>query len=71
MLFNGRSPRTKCFPYAWYESPNIHFLTIRDFETLARDQGWAVERKIFLSGHRVGTWMANLLAEVAVFLVRR
>ena len=71
MLFHGRSPRTKCFPYAWYESPNIHFLTIRDFESLARDQGWTVERKIFLSGHRAGTCLANLMAEVAVFLVRR
>lgn len=71
MLFHGRSPRTKCFPYAWYESPNIHFLTIRDFESLARDQGWTVERKIFLSGQRACTCLANLMAEVAVFLVRR
>jgi methionine biosynthesis protein MetW len=71
MLFHGRSPRTKCFPYAWYESPNIHFLTIRDFEHLAREQGWTVEREIFLSGKRTGTFLANLLAEVAVFLVRR
>jgi methionine biosynthesis protein MetW len=71
MLFSGRSPRTKCFPYQWYESPNIHFLTIRDFENLARAQRWTVERKIFLSGRRVGTWARNLMAEVAVFQVRR
>jgi methionine biosynthesis protein MetW len=71
MLLTGRSPRTKCFPYAWYESPNVHFLTIRDFDHLARTQGWTVERRIFLSGRRVGTMFANLMAEVAVFLVRR
>jgi methionine biosynthesis protein MetW len=71
MLWSGRSPRTRCFPHEWYNSPNIHFLTIRDFETLARDQGWTVDRKIFVSGHRVGTFLANLMAEVAVFLVRR
>ncbi len=71
MLWGGRSPRTKCFPHEWYNSPNIHFLTIRDFETLARSQGWTVDRKIFTSGHRVGTFLANLMAEVAVFLVRR
>jgi len=46
-----------------------HFLTIRDFEILARDQGWTVDRKIFISGRRVGTLFANLMAEVAVFLV--
>jgi len=71
MLWSGRSPRTKCFPHDWYNSPNIHFLTIRDFETLARSQRWTVERKIFTSGHRVGTFLANLMAETAVFLVRR
>ncbi len=71
MLLRGRAPRTKCFPHEWYNSPNIHFLTIRDFESLARGQGWTVDRKIFLSGHRVGTFMGNLMAEVAVFLVRR
>ena len=71
MLATGRSPRTKSFPHEWYNSPNIHFLTIRDFEGLAREQGWTVERAIFVSGHRVGTLLANLMAEVAVFLVRR
>jgi methionine biosynthesis protein MetW len=71
MLWTGRAPRTRCFPYEWYASPNIHFLTIRDFETLARQQGWTVEREIFLSGHRMGTVLANLMAEVAVFLVRK
>jgi methionine biosynthesis protein MetW len=71
MLWRGRSPRTKCFPHEWYNSPNIHFLTIRDFENLARDRGWTVDRKIFTSGRRVGTFLANLMAEVAVFLVRR
>jgi methionine biosynthesis protein MetW len=71
MLFTGRSPRTKCFPYAWHQSPNIHFLTISDFEILARAEHWNVDRKIFLSGHRIGTLCANLMAEVAVFLVRR
>lgn len=71
MLWQGRAPRTKCFPHDWYNSPNIHFLTIRDFETLTRNQGWTVDRKIFTSGHRVGTFLANLMAETAVFLVRR
>ena len=71
LLLTGRAPRTRCFPHQWYESPNIHFLTIRDFETLAKEQGWTVEHGIFVSGRRVGTWMANLMAEVAVFLIRK
>jgi methionine biosynthesis protein MetW len=71
MLFSGRAPRTDLFPYSWYESPNIHILTVQDFETLAALEGLVVERRYFLSGHRkVGLW-PNLVAEVAVFLVRR
>ena len=71
MLFSGKAPRTALFPYEWYESPNIHFLTVEDFETLSRLEGLDVERRFFLAGHRKVTAMPNLLAEVAVFLVRR
>ena len=71
MLGSGRAPRTKLFPYDWYDSPNIHFLTVEDFEALAALEGLNVERRYFLAGHRKVTLMPNLLAEVAVFLVSR
>ena len=67
-LVTGRSPQTKLFPYDWYDSPNIHFLTVLDFEALAEKQNWRVERRIFLSGSREVTMMPNLMSEVAVFL---
>ena len=67
-LVTGRSPRTKLFPYDWYDSPNIHFLTVLDFEALAEKQNWRVERRIFLAGSREVTMMPNLMSEVAVFL---
>jgi len=69
-LFTGRSPRTKLFPHEWYDSPNIHFLTVTDFEALARAEGWTVERSIFIAGRRRVTLLPNLLAEVAVFQVK-
>ena len=71
MLHSGKAPRTALFPYEWYESPNIHFLTVQDFEALARLEGLIVERRYFLAGRRKVASMPNLLAEVAVFLVRR
>ncbi len=71
MLASGRAPRTALFPYEWYDSPNIHFLTVRDFEDLAALEGVEVERRYFLAGRRKVTFLPNLLAEVAVFLVRR
>jgi methionine biosynthesis protein MetW len=69
MLASGRSPRTKLFPYEWYDSPNIHFLTVKDFESLAALEGFTVERRYFLAGHRKVALLPNLLTEVAVFLV--
>ena len=70
-LASGRAPKTKLFPHQWYESPNIHFLTVLDFEELAQRERWAIERRIFLAGHREIASLANLLAEVAVFLIRK
>jgi SAM-dependent methyltransferase len=69
MLFSGRAPRTKLFPYEWYDSPNIHLLTVTDFEELAVAQGFHIERRFFLAGSRRISALPNLLAEVAVFLV--
>ena len=70
-LFSGRAPKTKLFPHNWYDSPNIHFLTVKDFEELVKRENLVVERKIFVSGHYMGRLLPNLMAAVAVFLVRK
>jgi methionine biosynthesis protein MetW len=67
MLWSGRAPRTKLFPYEWYESPNIHFLTVQDFESLIDVERLVVERRSYLSGNRTVTFLPNLLTEVAVY----
>jgi methionine biosynthesis protein MetW len=71
MLRTGQAPKTRLFPYDWYDSPNIHFLTVHDFESLARKEGIHIERCYYLSGRRKITTRPNLLAEVAVYLVRK
>jgi len=68
-LMSGRAPRTSLFPHDWFDSPNIHFLTVLDFEGLAQREGWKVERRIFVAGQRQVTMLPNLMAEIAVFLV--
>jgi methionine biosynthesis protein MetW len=69
-LISGRSPKTRLFPFDWYESPNIHFLTVQDFVSLCRDQNWIIERQMFVRGNRKANFAPNLLAEVAVFSLR-
>ncbi len=69
-MLTGRSPKTRLFPYDWYESPNIHFLTVHDFVSLCRDQNWIIERQMFVRGNRKANFAPNLLAELAVFSLR-
>jgi methionine biosynthesis protein MetW len=71
MLWTGCAPKTKLFPHEWYESPNIHILTVDDFESLAAQEKLVVEKRYFISGHRNISVLPNLRAETAVFLVRR
>lgn len=73
---HGRMPVTGNMPYAWFETPNIHFCTIRDFLGLVGLVEAKVERAIVLdrSGRRMGAstkpWRWNILGEQAVFLLR-
>ncbi len=67
-LLTGRAPKTELFPHEWYDSPNIHFLTVHDFELLAQKEGWRIERRMYLSGHYQVTALPNLMAEVGVFM---
>ncbi|MEP7366176.1 MAG: methionine biosynthesis protein MetW [Acidobacteriota bacterium] len=70
-LVSGSAPRTPVFPHSWYDSPNIHFLTVQDFIDLAVKEKWTIEKNIYLAGHRAISTMPNLLAETAVFLFRK
>jgi methionine biosynthesis protein MetW len=70
-LFGGRAPKSRMFPFEWYDSPNIHVLTVEDFEALVTLERWHVERRIFLAGARRVEMLGNLRAEVAVYVVRK
>ena len=37
LLLSGRMPKTKALPYSWFDTPNIHFCTVADFEALCKD----------------------------------
>lgn len=72
LLLGGRMPVTRLIPVAWYETPNIHHLTIADFRDLLAQRGIRAERAwFFTGGHPSHQRMANLTAEHAVFLVSR
>lgn len=72
LLWGGRMPVTPLLPERWYDTPNIHHLTVDDFRAFLRERGVTVEGAWFLSGGKATTSAAaNVLAEHAVFLLRR
>ncbi|MCB4767231.1 methionine biosynthesis protein MetW [Ancylobacter sp. Lp-2] len=77
LLLNGRMPSTENLPYSWYDTPNIHFCTIRDFVALVGEVGARIEHATALNGYgqkvRLNLpWAVwNLLGEQAVFLLSR
>jgi methionine biosynthesis protein MetW len=72
LMWGGRMPVTPALPVSWYETQNIHQLTIDDFRAFVAERGIKVEDAWFLSGdRRIRTSAANFRAEHAVFLLRR
>ena len=77
LLAYGRMPVTDNMPYSWYDTPNIHFCTIRDFVALVELLGARTERAVALDSwgrpvrFNLPWWVWNLLGEQAVFLLTR
>lgn len=77
LMFGGKMPKTDNLPDRWYDTPNIHLCTIKDFLGLCKDIGAKVERAVALNayGRKLGVSMPrfaqNLFGEQAVFLLSR
>ncbi len=72
LLWGGRMPVTRLLPVAWYETPNIHHVTVDDFRALVAEMGVTVDAAWFLRGDRqTSAAAANFRAEHAVILLSR
>jgi len=76
LMFGGHMPRTNNLPEGWYDTPNIHLCTIKDFLALCEDMGVKVERAIALNAYgtklvSMPLFAQNLFGEQAVFLLSR
>ena len=71
----GRMPVSRFMPYAWYDTPNIHFCTVRDFEQLCRERDIRIVRRDMVGratdgGGLAGLW-PNLFATTAIYQITR
>ncbi|MBL8572490.1 MAG: methionine biosynthesis protein MetW [Hyphomicrobiaceae bacterium] len=77
LFFNGRMPVTENLAYSWFDTPNIHFCTIRDFVALTKLVRAETEQAIALNhagkplSLRAPWWFWNLFGEQAVFVLKR
>jgi methionine biosynthesis protein MetW len=72
LMLGGRMPVTRALPVSWYETKNIHHVTIADFRELVAAKGVRVERSWFFSGgHEIGPPAVNWRAEFALLQLSR
>jgi methionine biosynthesis protein MetW len=77
LLLEGQMPQTKNLPDTWYDTPNIHFCTIKDFRQTCNLVGAKMEKAVALNawGQQLRLpapwWFWNLFGEQAVFLLSR
>jgi methionine biosynthesis protein MetW len=76
LALKGRMPMTSSLDYAWYETPNIHFCTLRDFTVLCEDLNITIEQSIIVANsgdiltHPIDSKRANFFAAQCVFMLR-
>jgi methionine biosynthesis protein MetW len=77
LLLQGTMPVNKSIPFQWYDTPNIHFCSIKDFENLCHDLGFKIYQHRYITyKHRLRSFfgckkIANLCAEYGIFLITK
>lgn len=70
-IIQGHMPVSHELPYQWYDTPNIHLCTLKDFENFCRDHGVEILERVIMTEGRVVHRMPNLLGSLAVYRFRQ
>jgi len=70
-ILNGRMPVSKSLPYQWFNTPNVRFFTINDFEALCAQSGITIHKRLAFDEGKVIVDDPNFLASVAVYRLGR
>jgi|TARA_B110001452_G_scaffold9675_1_gene8254 methionine biosynthesis protein MetW len=75
LLFFGKMPETKFLPYKWYDTPNLHMCTIKDFYELCKIKNIDMKKIIGINNnktsliHKNNIRSKNLFSEIGIFLI--
>lgn len=65
----GKVPITKALPYQWYDTPNLHFLSLADFISFCRENGYKIEKAFYLNDTAKIRFLPNIMAQTGIFLI--
>lgn len=71
LFFLGKAPVTPSLPYLWYDSPNLHFLSISDFKDYCWAQNILIEKSVYIGKRGYVKHFPNLFANLGIFLISR
>jgi methionine biosynthesis protein MetW len=71
IFLRGKVPVSASLPYEWYDTPNLHFLSIADFKEYCKKNHITIEKAAFISKNRAVKFLPNLFAEVGLFLLSK
>ena len=69
IFFRGRVPVTASLPYQWYDTPNLHFLSLVDFKEYCKKQSINIQRTFYVANNKQVKFLPNLFAEFGYFLL--
>ncbi|MFZ3086323.1 MAG: methionine biosynthesis protein MetW [Candidatus Hydromicrobium sp.] len=71
LFFRGKAPVTPSLPHSWYESPNVHFLSLKDFKNYCKEKGINILETYYLGKNNIIRLFPNLLAPNAIFVISK
>ncbi|MFZ9130648.1 MAG: methionine biosynthesis protein MetW [Methylophilaceae bacterium] len=66
-ILNGKMPKSADLPHEWYNTPNIHLCTIKDFEDLCAKKGLTITNQLFLTDNHPIKYFSNLRGSLGIF----
>jgi methionine biosynthesis protein MetW len=73
LLFGGHMPENELLPYRWYDTPNVHLCTVRDWTDLCQQEGMRIDNEVFVvpPDRQIRPFLVNLRAGLAIFQISR
>lgn len=71
IFFSGRTPVTPSLPNMWYDTPNLHFLSISDFIDYCLKKNYQIKKTVYLDGNRIIKVLPNVFAQTGIFIISK